>query len=418
MKIISIKQLIIITLFLLIINNQNINKVYSHPIIIINDIDPSQIENLTKTSINGNECFSGYIEVNKTYGATLFYIFHPSQSNPLQNPFGIWLQGGPGDSAMVGMFMENGPVLISSNGTLYNNPYSWNKLLNMLYIDNPAGTGFSYVNNSAGYVVDEDDMANELYIGLTIFFQKYTKYFGNDLYIFGESYGGKYTPSIAYKIMSKGNILNLKGIGIGDGWTDPINQVTTFANYSVSTGLIDPNQKSEIEEIQNQCVNFIENQEWLQASEYFRGIIETITNMSGGVNIYDIREYGDYDYTSLSNFLNSPETQKSLGVNKTWIRHSSLVMKNLFEDMSKSVRSFVSALLYNNYKVLIYNGEFDLIVNTVGTLKWINQLNWKYIDNFKNTTAVTWEVDNKFAGLVRNYENLWQIFVSDAGHLL
>ncbi|KAJ5074441.1 s10 family peptidase [Anaeramoeba ignava] len=346
MKIISIKQLIIITLFLLIINNQNINKVYSHPIIIINDIDPSQIENLTKTSINGNECFSGYIEVNKTYGAALFYIFHPSQSNPLQNPFGVWLQGGPGDSAMVGMFMENGPVLISSNGTLYNNPYSWNKILNMLYIDNPAGTGFS------------------------------------------------------------------------DGWTDPINQVTTFANYSVSTGLIDPNQKSEIEEIQNQCVNFIENQEWLQASEYFRGIIETITNISGGVNIYDIREYGDYDYTSLSNFLNSPETQKSLGVNKTWIRHSSLVMKNLFEDMSKSVRSFVSALLYNNYKVLIYNGEFDLIVNTVGTLKWINQLNWKYIDNFKNTTAITWRVDNKFAGLVRNYENLWQIFVSDAGHLL
>ncbi|KAJ5074442.1 s10 family peptidase [Anaeramoeba ignava] len=334
----------------------------------------------------------------------IFFI-HLNQIH-FKSPFGIWLQGGPGASSLIGMFMENGPVLISSNGTLYNNPYSWNKILNMIYIDNPAGVGFSYVNNSAGYVVDEDDMANELYIGLTIFFQKYTKYFGNDLYIFGESYGGKYTPSIAYKIMSKGNILNLKGIGIGDGWTDPINQVTTFANYSVSTGLIDPNQKSEIEEIQNQSSGFIKE------------IIETITNISGGVNIYDIREYGDYDYTSLSIFLDLPETQKSLGVNKAWLHHNPVVFDRLFEDVSKSVRSFVSALLFNNYKVLIYNGEFDLMVNTVGTLKWINQLNWKYIDNFKNTTAITWEVDNKFAGLVRNYENLWQIFVSDAGHLL
>lgn len=40
---------------------------------------------------------------------------------------------------MVGMFIENGPYKVNMNRVLRDNPNSWNKIANMLYIDNVRG---------------------------------------------------------------------------------------------------------------------------------------------------------------------------------------------------------------------------------------------------------------------------------------
>ena len=63
----------------------------------------------------------------------------------------VWLTGGPGCSLAI--FYENGPFKINDNLTLKLNPYSWNTNANMLYVDQPVGTGYSYGPN---YVTDED----------------------------------------------------------------------------------------------------------------------------------------------------------------------------------------------------------------------------------------------------------------------
>jgi len=49
-----------------------------------------------------------------------------------------------------------------------------------------------------------------------------------DLYIAGESFGGSYIPTFAAKIIENNGAtpLPLKGVMIGDGWTDAPNQLT------------------------------------------------------------------------------------------------------------------------------------------------------------------------------------------------
>jgi len=62
----------------------------------------------------------------------------------------IWFNGGPGCSSLLGWSQEHGPYVMDS-GTNYfvPNEYSWNTAANVLYIESPAGVGYSYCGNTA-----------------------------------------------------------------------------------------------------------------------------------------------------------------------------------------------------------------------------------------------------------------------------
>lgn len=62
-------------------------------------------------------------------------------------------------------------------------------MANLLYVDQPAGTGFSYVTSPFGYVTNEREIATELWDFIRQFYSLYPKYSMLDLYVFGESYG-------------------------------------------------------------------------------------------------------------------------------------------------------------------------------------------------------------------------------------
>jgi vitellogenic carboxypeptidase-like protein len=73
---------------------------------------------------------------------------------------------------------------------------SWNNDYHLLFIDNLVGTGYSFTLNNQGYARSEDELARDLYSALTQFFEIYTDYASNPFYVTGESYAGKYIPSI------------------------------------------------------------------------------------------------------------------------------------------------------------------------------------------------------------------------------
>lgn len=89
---------------------------------------------------------------------------------------------------------ENGPFLWQY-GTFkpVENPYSWHKLTNVLWVEQPIGTGFSQGNVTA---TSEEDVADQF----RSWFKNFVDTFaiqGYKIYIAGESYAGQFVPYIA-----------------------------------------------------------------------------------------------------------------------------------------------------------------------------------------------------------------------------
>lgn len=80
----------------------------------------------------------------------MWYWFFEARTDASTAPLTLWLNGGPGCSSMIGLFQEHGPCHFVNGETEPSlNEYSWNTVSNMLYVDQPIGTGFSYGTDSA-----------------------------------------------------------------------------------------------------------------------------------------------------------------------------------------------------------------------------------------------------------------------------
>ena len=70
-----------------------------------------------------------------------------------------------------------------------------------------------------------------------------------------------------------------------------------------------------------------------------------------------------------------------------------------------------------NSLVLLYNGEYDLICNWLGTYSYATQIDWKYKHEFASATNQIWYLDGKKVGHFMEAENLVFVVVNDAGHM-
>ncbi|GBL86657.1 Venom serine carboxypeptidase [Araneus ventricosus] len=136
--------------------------------------------------------YSGLFTVNKEHGSNMFFWFFPALNNDTKAPIILWLQGGPGASDLIGLFIINGPYIVRKNLTVELRSQTWAKEFNVIYVDNPVGTGFSFTNHDDGYSKDQDHMADNLYEFLQQFFKVFHEYASNDFYVVGESYGGRF----------------------------------------------------------------------------------------------------------------------------------------------------------------------------------------------------------------------------------
>ncbi|TVU19121.1 hypothetical protein EJB05_35255 [Eragrostis curvula] len=392
---------------------------------------------------------AGYYRLPHTHAARMFYFFFESRDGDSGRPVVLWLTGGPGCSSELALFYENGPFKIASNMSLVWNDYGWDKVSNLIYVDQPTGTGFSYSKDLRDLRFGEKGVADDLYDFLQAFFKQHPDLLENDFYITGESYAGHYIPAAAERVHrgnkeGSGLHINLKasysslylldlwksyGFAIGNGLTEPAIQYGAYADYALQMGIIGERAHKTINKLVPACELGIKLCGYAGAipciASYAvcNSIFTSILLLAGNVNYYDIRKQCEgslcYDFSDMDKFLNEKSVREALGVgNKKFVSCSPLVYEAMIADWMKNLEVGIPALVEDGIKVLIYAGEYDLICNWLGNFRWVNSMVWSGQQNFSEASMLPFKINGKEAGLLKSYGPLSFLKVHDAGHMV
>ncbi|MED6220612.1 hypothetical protein PIB30_046374 [Stylosanthes scabra] len=254
--------------------------------------------------------------------------------------------------------------------------YNFTKLAsNLIYVDQPTGTGFSYSSDDSDIRNDEVGVSNDLYDFLQAFFKQHPQFVNNDFYITGESYAGHYIPALASRIhqankQKQGILINLKPLKVETSVCLLKCYVTKYSKY------------------------------------------------------YDIRKKCEgslcYDFSNAEKLLNEKTVKKALGVSEDleYVSCSTTVYEAMERDFMANLEVGIPALLEDGIRFLAYVGEEDLICNWLGNIRWVRAMEWSGQKEFKEAPAVQFKVNGEEAGSLSSHGPLTFLKVYKAGHLV
>lgn len=405
--------------------------------------------------------YAGFTHDNLNHMFGCFYEAQPCMhDDDVTNfPLILWFNGGPGASSMFGAMSENGPYLIQDSGLVEKNPYSWNQKAHIMYWDNPVGAGYSY-NEENDYVTNEDEVGERMYQALQVFFndKRYRKYAECDLYVTGESYGGKYIPAICNvirqkkygpdphsKIKKKGKDdvdIKLRGMAIGNPYMDPYLQCVKRLECGLELGFLDTKQHHLLMKNADRLKKALEKKDYTKAFNYNQGIKKDLIACGGNVAIYDVRTW-DLDLVGpmVEIYFRLDAVKEALNVpaSRPWecADETGPVTFHLIEDfMTPSSQSSLEPFLEQKnkkgkpaYRVLIYTGNLDMSCGVAGTEKMLQDLKWKHAEAWKKLDREVWAsprstlpdqrtVPGTTKGFVKSCANLTQMVIPGSGHMV
>ncbi|KAI0800534.1 alpha/beta-hydrolase [Fomes fomentarius] len=381
--------------------------------------------------------YSGYLDISDT--RHLFFWFFEARKDPDSAPLMMWLNGGPGCSSTTGMLFENGPCTIADPNTVTPNPHSWNNVANMIFLDQPIGTGFSYASD--GSKVDRlADLAIDVYAFLQLFISRFQKYSQKPFYLAAESWGGHYGPVIAsyvYK-MNERRIyapfpgqkhINFASLILANGLTDP--RRSLGPKECVAMRLETPVCTRLIES----CYRFPSTLTCNPATNYCW--VRVLGPMAAsGLNPYDLRKicknpsglcYEEIDW--VSEWLNKPHVRRELGVDSSPVQFMNCNMTTNagFYAQGQAMHNSAALLppLVNaGMRLLVFAGDTDGICNHIGVERWMIQLEHKHHVAFSNAPLLPFitELTGDVGGKVRSAGgpgagNVTYVQIFDGGHM-
>ena len=381
------------------------------------------------------EHFAGHIAVDDARNNFIFYWLFKAATNAAMAPLIIWLNGGPGCSSMDGLFLEMGPLRLEPDKSIKINPFSWHNAGNLLFIDQPVGTGFSYTTNNQ-YANNDNAISSNFYSFLINFLKVYSEFSIDSngkrstvpVYITGESHAGHYIPCISKYILDKnkevaadesggGFIINLKGVALGNPWLDPSSQydVSEFAH---GQGLITRGQEARLKELEKDCKRLLLTGKYNHKVCFalMDNVIDSST--TGGakrVIIYDSRKYSHHagyfppGHEAVETFLNRNEVKAAIHSSATPQKFQECTdppYNALSYQDGKPATAELAAVLAADIKVLIFVGQFDIVCNHIGVERAIAGLNWPGSSGYLEAQRGIFVVDKQPAGYVKQFLGL------------
>ncbi|CAB4251994.1 similar to Saccharomyces cerevisiae YGL203C KEX1 Protease involved in the processing of killer toxin and alpha factor precursor [Maudiozyma barnettii] len=381
----------------------------------------------------------------------------------------FWLNGGPGCSSMDGALVESGPLRIDAKGNAYLNQNSWASRADMVFVDQPAGTGFSATKgDSNGNNIPLDDNLEDVALHFCQFLINYFQVFPQDIHkkiiLAGESYAGQYIPHIATAIVNfeqypelKNNMphFDLAALLIGNGWIDPVTQSLAYLPFAIDNNLINKDTPgfNNLLNTHENCQKKINtkdgnNDEQFSIPECDNIINELISvtkttdddNNEQCLNVYNYELKDSMpacgmnwpaDVSYVAQFFGDKKVRDALHINEEWAAENWIecrkdVMNHMSNKGSKPSIQLLPDLLESGLNVVLFNGDKDLICNNRGitdmikSMKWGDQLgfsedaenyDWIFRSQLKRDTDTA-------AGYVIYDRNLTFISVYNSSHMV
>lgn len=374
--------------------------------------------------------YAGFFTVNKTYNSNLFFWYVPAENNPENAPVVLWLQGGPGATSMYALFNENGPFVFDDDGVFMRNKHSWTLDHHVIYLDQPVGTGYSFTDSQDGYAMNEVDVGQNILKAMRQFFVLFCELQKNEFYAFGSSDGGKYVPAIGSAILNDSYRttcdpmkpkINLKGLGIGNGLTDPIHQYNR-SRFVYQLGLLDWRGYERFLKYEADVVDLMKQNQYLEAYN-FDNILYDLGVVTGFTAWSNVLKSGPRNYYPFYDFIQSNVTRCAIHVgNHTFedvildiaLGRDNAAYNYLIPVYQDSVVGWVCELLLH-YKMLVYTGHLDVNCNYMGIVNYLNNLNCSGVEGYKKANRIPWLDGDDVAGYVKQIANLTEIMLRNAG---
>ena len=258
-----------------------------------------------------------------------------------------------------------------------------------MIIDQPSGTGFSFSTNPDSCAPkNEVESTAQLYTALQKIFGKILpQYSQNSLYLFGESFGGHYIPRIGNFIVNKNNgvaqeslfsdypvKLNLKGLGIGNGYVDPESQNAVLPAFAYEHGLVDATGRDKLQRMADICVTQTHKYDALTRNgTHFipanvgldcDAVFSRLAAMTG-INPYNVTSVHPYSFDLMARYLNQKSVRTALHISTAtpdWVPGSPKVATDFEAGKENSMLYFLGNILNNSsVRLMVYGGALDSV---------------------------------------------------------
>ncbi|GAA6047194.1 hypothetical protein JCM3770_006945 [Rhodotorula araucariae] len=374
--------------------------------------------------------------------AHLYFLLARNKHIPKRERLVIWLNGGPGCSSFDGALIELGPVKVNKDGTLrLVESTAWNEYANVLFLDQPAGTGFSYVTKNDD-VRELAAAADHVVAFLANFYKVFPEFSYMDTYIAGESYAGQYIPYIADAIEKTTLVpTRLKGLLIGNGWISPREQYPAYLAYLEREGLVKKGSQAHknLVAATERCNKTLEAMEargeggkgmvLVADCEAILGVMSAATMKNGKcLNSYDTREYftcgteWPHELEEVTQYLRREDVVTALHAEdgtqgKEWTQCSAAVGAKFWTPNSAPSIALFPELL-EKMPILLYAGDKDLMCAGIGIEAAVANLEWNGAKGFGDAEALEWTVGEELAGRWTTARNLSYVEFINSSHMV
>lgn len=365
--------------------------------------------------------FSGYIQLAGTQKHIHYWLVEAEIPDA---PLVFWTNGGPGCSGLIGFMTEQGPFRPDEAGNIFPNEYAWNKIANMVFLEQPVGVGFSYSDNKDDYKIGDDQSAKDNLATIRGFLTRFPQFAQTPLYITSESYGGHYMPTLANEIINyndatESDKLNFMGFAVGNPYTDYYSGVGAEMETYWGKQLLP--KPSWDKYVANGCLT-VEQQLNNSVCEYFiLDFMKKIGNLNPYALDYPVcltsqqramhtfihgfgATYEPCEDDFSTNYLNNPAVKKAIHVldNVEWVecsRTTKYQMADKMLPMEKYYRTLLNSKTHPNLRILVYSGDDDSVCGTIGTQRWIYDLGFPV-----DTPWDAWTLDGQTAGYITTFK--------------